>query len=576
MLEDFSSNYLQLGEENEKFFKIEQKPLKDSTFFAPFLGSVKRLYNAIPQSNIFFNCDFTHADSGLSLIVDINIDDQNVNIQNFGIDSDVELSNIFRDTELVNALEDWSKYYVAKKIKSIELLTALIDHCFRTEENIDITITFSFDKSGIISQLPIEIPDDFNTITFLSFANFEKHFRLTPPHKLKDFLLSGKIGTLLLIQGAPSNCLGDYFGLLNLADTIANTKIVDNFLANSKKDLKNNTRRITETISSINLDFFLPPQFFNFLRSPGCDESLNSLFYPSLFFNLLISFSDFVERINDDHYKLTINGKRIVNGEIKFTPNRPSQFQLDGEIIDYANYSKQIDQLYTFNLKMFGTMDTGELDGTKILLSKKVISIYSRNYLNFLEHINDIINSTQSDYQLYIHEKIDKFINVKEQLANYTFNQNKEIIKFSSSLSETLSTTFFRIAGLILVFLIGFVTKTNDASGDKYLFYGPLLLILFIVFSLYRICNINTLYIKNKEHHELHMEYFSKYLDEKDIAGLAKTIDNSIFTSWYRFSVAILVLIIVLCFGAWIFLNFYPSHWLNNISMIILNKNLTM
>ena len=225
---------------------------------------------------------------------------------------------------------------------------------------------------------------------------------------------------------------------------------------------------------------------------------------------------------------------------------------------------------------MFGTMDTGELDGTKILLSKKVISIYSRNYLNFLEHINDIINSTQSDYQLYIHEKIDKFINVKEQLANYTFNQNKEIIKFSSSLSETLSTTFFRIAGLILVFLIGFVTKTNDASGDKYLFYGPLLLILFIVFSLYRICNINTLYIKNKEHHELHMEYFSKYLDEKDIAGLAKTIDNSIFTSWYRFSVAILVLIIVLCFGAWIFLNFYPSHWLNNISMIILNKNLTM
>ena len=563
VLEDFSANYLHLGEENENFFKIEQKTLDDSTFFVPFLGSVKRLYEAIPQSNIFFKCEFIHEDSGFSLISIINIDGPNVNIQGFEINSGVELANIFRDTELVHTLEDWSKYYNDNKIKSIEHLTALIGHCFRTEENINITITFSFDKSGIISQLPIEKPDDFNTIIFLSFANFEKHFRLTPPHKIKNLLLSDKIGTLLLIQGAPSNCLGDYFGLLNLAETIANTKIIDNFIVNSKKNLKNNTRRITETISPTNLDFFLPPQFFNFLRYPGCNESLNSLFYPFLFFNLLISFSDVVERIKDNHYKLTINGKRIVNGEIKFTTNHPSQFQLDGKIIDYANYSKQIDQLYTFYLKMFGTMDTGELDGTKILLSKKVISIYSRNYLNFLEHINDIINSTQSDYKLYIHEKIDKFINVKEQLANYTFNQNKEIIKFNSSLSETLSTIFFRIIGLILVFLIGLVTKASDTFENQYILFGPLLLIFFIVFSIFRIYNINTLYKKNQEHHELYLKYFRKYLDKNDVEGLEKTIDSSIFDGWYRWSVGVLILIAFCCFVIWLVINFEIAQWLN-------------
>lgn len=565
VLEDFSANYLHLGEESEKFFKIEHKTLDDSTFFIPFLDSVKQLYETIPQSNIFFKCEFIHEDSGFSLISIINIDGPNVNIQGFEINSGVELTNIFSDTELVHTLEDWSKYYNDNKIKSIEHLTALIGHCFRAEENINIIITFSFEKSGIISQLPIEKPDDFNTIIFLSFGNFEKHFRLTPPHKIKDFLLSDKIGTLLLIQGAPSNCLGDYFGLLNLAETIANTKIIDDFLDNSKKDIKNNTRRITETISPTNLEFFLPPQFFNFLRDPECDKSLNSLFYPFLFFNLLISFSDYVERIKDDHYKLTINGKRIVNGEIKFTTNLSSQFQLDGEIIDYANYSKQINRLYTFYLKMFGTMDTGELDGTKILLSKKVISIYSRNYLNFLEHIDDIINSTQSDYKLYIHEMIDKFINVKEQLANYTFNQNKEIIKFNSSLSETLSTTFFRIIGLILVFLIGLATKTSDIFGKQYLLFGPILLIFFIIFSMFRIYNINTLYKKSQEHHESHIIYFSKYLDKNDADGLDNTIDSSIFDKWYRWSIAVLFSIAFVCFVIWLVINFEIAQWFNKI-----------
>ena len=210
-------------------------------------------------------------------------------------------------------------------------------------------------------------------------------------------------------------------------------------------------------------------------------------------------------------------------------------------------------------------MDTGELDGTKILLSKKVISIYSRNYLNFLEHIDDIINSTQSDYKLYVHEKIDKFINVKEQLANYTFNQNKEIIKFNSSLNETLSTTFFRIIGLILVFLIGLATKASDTFGEQYLLFGPMLLIFFIIFSMFRIYNINTLYKKSQEYHESHIKYFSKYLDKKDAEGLGDTINSSIFDKWYRWSIVGLFSMVFVCLVIWLVINFEIAQWLNKL-----------
>ncbi|MCK5371899.1 MAG: dihydroxy-acid dehydratase [Cyclobacteriaceae bacterium] len=209
---------------------------------------------------------------------------------------------------------------------------------------------------------------------------------------------------------------------------------------------------------------------------------------------------------------------------MKITVNDSNLLFLDDIEIDYVKYSKHIGLLYTFYLKIFGMMGTRELDETKIFLSKKIVSIYARTYFDFLEHIEDIINSTKSEYRLYIREKVDSFINFKEQLINYTFNQNKELIKFNSNLSETLSNTFFRIIGFILVFLIGFVAKADDVLGDTYILLVPILLMLLIVFSIYRLQNIKTLYDENEKHHKSYMNYFKRYLGQKDIDELSKKI----------------------------------------------------
>lgn len=385
--------------------------------------------------------------------------------------------------------------------------------------------------------------------------------------KLKNVLLSDKNGTLLLIQGAPSNCFGDYFGMFELQDAFTNDDTLVEFLKNKKNDIKNHTKQVTETISAANLNFFLPPQFFDFIRySESNDDSITSLFYPALLFNLFISFSDFVEQLPNNCLKLNIDGKRIVYGTIEVIIDDPSRFKLDGETIDFKRCSDQIDRLYTFFSKVFGVMDTGELDDTKILLSKKVISIYSRTYVNFLERINDIINSTQSDYKLYIHERVDKFINFKEQLTNYIFSHNKELIQFNTTLSETLSTTLFRITGFILVFLIGLIAKANDIFGEFYLFFGHMLLIFLILFSIYRIYGVRRLYNEHQKQHKSHVEYFKRYLDDRDIEELSGTIDDSIFNKEYKRSVFILA--VILCLVVWLLINFGSIDYYENIPII--------
>lgn len=558
VLELFTSKYLECGEETATTFKIEQRILNDFDSFTQFLESVKQLYSAFPSLQVLFHCEFAHEESGFLFIADIDIDNTNVKVQKFEIESGIEISDIFSNDNLVSKFRDFYDAYEDNREHSIDDLLQLIQNCFSCGEITDIKMTFSFGKKNILSpQIYDVISDNINILIFLSYKNFREYIKKISLFELKAALLSNKNGTLVLIQEVPSNCFGDYFGMFELKDVFTNNKTLVEFLKNKKNDIKNHIKQVTETISATNVNFFLPPQFFNFIKnSQSNDNSIASLFYPALLFNLFISFSSFVEQVKNNCLKLTIDGRRIVFSRIEVITDDPSQFKLDGEIIDFTRYSDQIDGLYTFYSRVFGAMDTGELDDTKIFLSKKIISIYSRTYLDFLGHISDINESTWSDYKFYMHERVDKFIEFKEQLTTHTFNQNKELIQFNTTLSETLSTTFFRITGFILVFLVGLIAKANDVFGKHYLLIVPILLIFLILFSIYRMCGIRKLYNEHQKQHESYIDYFSRYLDERDIEKLSKTIDDSIFDTEYKRSICVLILVAILCLIAWLWINF--------------------
>lgn len=572
-LERFTSKYLECGEETPTAFKIEQKTIDNFDFFTQFLDSVKQLYGDFPSLQRLFRCEFSHEESGFLLTTHIDMDNEDVKIQKCGIETDIEIVNIFNDDNLVSSLQNFYGAYEENREQSIDDLVQLIQNCFACGEITDIQMTCSFEKKYVLSpRMHGIIPDDVNILIFLSYKNFKEYMKKISLFELKNVLLSDKNGTLLLIQGAPSSCFGDYFGMFDLGEAFSNDEILAEFLKNKKNDINNHLKQIRKTISAANLNFFLPPQFFNFIKhSESNDNSITSLFYPALLFNLFISFSSFVSLPKNDCLKLTIDGRRIVFSRIEVITNDPGQFKLDGDIIDFTRCSDQIDGLYTFYLRVFGAMDTGELDDAKIFLSKKVISIYSRTYLDFLEHISDINDSTWSDYKFYMHERVDKFIEFKEQLTNHTFNQNKELIQFNTTLSETLSTTFFRITGFVLVFLIGLIAEANDDFGKLYLLIGPILLIFLILFSIYRIYGIKKLYNEHQKQHKSYIKYFMKYLDKKDIKELSGTINDSIFNNEYKRCIGVLISIVIICLIAWMWINFgsidYKNILINNASL---------
>ena len=76
-----------------------------------------------------------------------------------------------------------------------------------------------------------------------------------------------------------------------------------------------------------------------------------------------------------------------------------------------------------------------------------------------------------------------------------------------------------------------------------------------IVFSIYRLHDIKTLYDENEKHHKSYVNYFGRYLEQKDIDELSETIDNSIFNKGYTKNRNVLVLLLIICIFAWFYAN---------------------
>ena len=133
-------------------FKIEQKKIDDSISLTPFLECIKKLHQSIPESDIYLNCELKHAETGFSLIANVDIENLSVVIQEFTIESEVEICNAFENAELADNLQKFRNDHISHRLLTLDRLTSLIKCSISSGEITDIKFSFSFDKKGIISK----------------------------------------------------------------------------------------------------------------------------------------------------------------------------------------------------------------------------------------------------------------------------------------------------------------------------------------------------------------------------------------------------------------------------------------
>ena len=302
-----------------------------------------------------------------------------------------------------------------------------------------------------------------------------------------------------------------------------------------------------------NIEYALLPEDFSIITTNMNNEFVNRFQKIKILFSL-IYIADY-SAINEERLKLKLNGYR----------NKDSVINLN----DF-NYEKKYDEFYKIYRWIF--QDSNEYD--KIELTRHVISMHCK-YSDFLEIDEKTFLSIKSNYNIYLKENVDKYIELKNKLTEFIMNTSNQINDVIGNFIGNFEKNIVAFITFILGTIIANVV--SDSPLDNILTKDVITIILAILAGslVYLIITILETYYRflsyRRNYYNLKEEY-SDILNEQDIDIIFKKDKEYIRNKENIMKIVILfsILWILLIFIAFIgiILN-YNSEYLKKIIDIL-------
>ena len=249
---------------------------------------------------------------------------------------------------------------------------------------------------------------------------------------------------------------------------------------------------------SNNIEYSLLPEDFSIITT-NMDNRFTERFQEIKILFCLLYLADF-SAIDEDKLKLRLNGYRN------------KDYVID---LEKFKYEKKYEEFYKIYRWVF--QDANEYD--KIALTRNVISMYCK-YADILDIDQKTFLSIKSNYNIYLKENVDKYIELKNKLTEFiidTSNQINDIIgNFIGNFEKNIIAFVTFILGTIIANIV------SDSPLDNILTKDVITIILAILGGslVYLIITIVETYYKflayKRNYYNLKEEYID-ILNEQDI-----------------------------------------------------------
>ena len=252
-----------------------------------------------------------------------------------------------------------------------------------------------------------------------------------------------------------------------------------------------------------NIEFSLLPNDFSIITTNMNNEFIERLKKIKIIFSLLY-IADY-SAIDDENIKLKLNGYRNKDYLIK--------------IKDF-NYLDKYEEFYKIYEWIF--QDANECD--KMALTRNVISMYCK-YTDILDIDEKTFLAIKSNYNIYLKENVDKYIELKKELTSFimnTSNQINDIIgNFIGNFEKNIVAFITFILGTIIANIVSDTPLNNIFTKDIITIIFVILLgsLFYLVITI-----IETYYrfLSYKKNYDDLKESYRDILDEQDIVTIFK------------------------------------------------------
>lgn len=404
----------------------------------------------------------------------------------------------------------------------------------------DFFLKIYFDKIAYIETFTNKY-SNLNLMIFVTEEAFKNMF-LSGYKSIEKAIKSDKMN-LSLILGENDKLTSDSFNIVWVANFEEIDDVIDEaILSYSKKDMNKNYSNRQEFCMWDEENTYLIPEMFNFNEFKDDRIDVIKSLMAKIFVEILLSCISNSVKKNDEGKQYEIKGyKRILM-------TLPSEFEFD----DYKsvnNIFKMYDCVFAYEKEIFD----------RLIMLRNIISLFITNTKNYKEdafgvfygRTGDILQSLQSDFEIYIQKNVKEYFNVRTKMHESIENNAKAVSDEICSIINFSMRIILSVLGILIAawFSYKFTDKKDYSIVILALYTSMIYLfivnIYILIYTNRRVSFIEDGFNNQREKLLLQMGNVDSEFGENNIVSKTKGLFG-----WYWWG-TLLLMIGLECLGFW-------------------------
>jgi len=347
---------------------------------------------------------------------------------------------------------------------------------------------------------------------------------------IREFIELKNEKTCFVTVDLPATAFGEYIGFFSLR-------------ALDSRDFSDFIERRTHLDKTLNAiqrecaidgfhEVYLPPMVFE--TGSGDEwlaEVLRQRLAPFQVMFSLLGVSNTARR-QDGSWRIRINGRKTIDAEVELQKhsNEWELLMSNGP----SPVSADLEQVQEFVSLFIWVYQSRPTDRVTVL--RNIITLYTTNIAGLLDEIENIHASARTNFNVYIEDSVDEFIDFQQEVSRYVFETQREISNLRRDLSNAVSKDLFRVFGFILVTGVGVVSQISKVTNARNALGIALIPVgIYMILSLVGIRGLNKQFDSIESSREDYYNLYERFLDEQILNDITDSeADRDLKTQFKR------------------------------------------
>ena len=496
----------------------------DETHYQDIVEQVSELRSVIDGRSLIFKLEETrdifqfrlHWEPSDTVTISIDCDE--------GTDPE----NLYNSDNAISALTQIRENRIPNYDSLEECLSSFINNEF-----VEVSFIYRVDTVDIGNAVQSEIEGIGYVRFYLHKSTFLNHINTEDLDIIKDILISGEEKELFVIQNLSAPCYGSDLSFFSLAD-LESTQLEDYIQLRS-------TYR--EKISSVGRecvidefeDIYIPPDFFEF-KAINDEPFVNSVLCMMAGHRLLysiFSLCDIVRR-RSDGWQVRVSGKKILEQELRLEKGNSGwkiQTIKSGEVDSEIPVTDEIVDSFVNVFKWVYEIRVTD----RISVLRNIITLYTTTIEGLIKNIDEIHESTKSNFKFYTQESVDEFIGMQQEISNYLLETQREFSELRRNLANSLSRDLFRVFGFLVVTWVGiFLQLEQIATVRNALTISIIPVIFYLMLSIRAVHGLSQQFSSLEDSRDSYYRMYKRQMSEELFEEIVNSGEDEQISSQFQ------------------------------------------